>query len=302
MTPNLKQLEAFVRVADLESFRRAAERLNTTQPNISARISALERALDVRLMDRDAGSVRLTPKGRELLVHARIVLKDVEALIDASGNPALNSGALRLGVAEMVVHTWLRDFIRALKEKFPNIVVELIVDLSANLQRALSDRSIDLTLQSGPFTRQTSGDEDLGTFPFVWVASPTLGLHLKENPTKGEMSSHPILTHARDSLPYEEVHSHFSGSRDSGARIVPSSNLATCLHMTIDGMGIATLPAAMVARNLRVGDLITIPYPWVPQSLHFRARYDSVRSPSYVAKIAKLAADTAADFAAKNEL
>ena len=43
---NLKHLEAFVWVADLGSFRKAADRLNTTQPNISSRIAALETALD----------------------------------------------------------------------------------------------------------------------------------------------------------------------------------------------------------------------------------------------------------------
>ena len=65
---NLKQIEAFVWVADLQSFRRAAERLNTTQPNISARISSLEEALGTALMTRDAGSVRLTGKGQTLPV------------------------------------------------------------------------------------------------------------------------------------------------------------------------------------------------------------------------------------------
>ncbi len=70
MNFNLKQLEAFIWVADLGSFRKAAERLNTTQPNISARLSGLENALDVTLMVRNPGSVQLTPAGQELLVHA----------------------------------------------------------------------------------------------------------------------------------------------------------------------------------------------------------------------------------------
>lgn len=52
---SLKQLEAFVAVADLGTFRRAAERLNTTQPNISARIAQLEAQMKVSLMERDAG-------------------------------------------------------------------------------------------------------------------------------------------------------------------------------------------------------------------------------------------------------
>lgn len=67
----LKQIEAFVAVADLGTFRRAAERLNTTQPNISNRIAGLEAQLRVSLMQRDAGSVRLTQKGQAILARAR---------------------------------------------------------------------------------------------------------------------------------------------------------------------------------------------------------------------------------------
>jgi len=68
---NLKQLEAFVWVADLGSFRKAADRLNTTQPNVSSRIALLEGAMKRKLMERDAGSVRLTSKGIEMLDYAR---------------------------------------------------------------------------------------------------------------------------------------------------------------------------------------------------------------------------------------
>lgn len=70
---NLKQLETFVWVAKLGRFLRTAERLNTTQPNISVRIAELETTLDVRLFERDAGSVTLTPKGQALLNYAERV-------------------------------------------------------------------------------------------------------------------------------------------------------------------------------------------------------------------------------------
>jgi len=67
----LKQLEAFVWAVDLGSFSKAAARLTTAQPNISIRIKSLETALGVTLLERDAGSVRLTARGRELMKHAR---------------------------------------------------------------------------------------------------------------------------------------------------------------------------------------------------------------------------------------
>ena len=62
------------------------------------------------------------------------------------------------------------------KERFPNILVELTVDLSVNLKKILFSHSIDLAFQSGPFERQISGLEDLGTYPWIRVASSELAL------------------------------------------------------------------------------------------------------------------------------
>lgn len=98
MKINLKQLEAFVWVADLGSFRKAADRLNTTQPNVSSRIALLEGAMKRKLMERDAGSVRLTSKGIQMLDYARKVLQAADAFSDAAAEPSLIDGTLRLGV------------------------------------------------------------------------------------------------------------------------------------------------------------------------------------------------------------
>lgn len=293
---NLKQLETFIWIANLGSFRRTAERLNTTQPNVSARISALEAVLKVKLMERDAGSVRLTTKGQELLEHARRILRATEDMIEASNNAALFDGVLRLGVTEMVVHTWLRDFLKTLKERFPKIVVELTVDLSVNLEKELFERSIDLALQYGPFKGMTTGSKDLGTYSMIWVASPSIGLHSKANITMADLASYPILTHSRDTQSFIEVTEHFASRHDLSARLVPSSNLAACLHMTMNGMGIATMPEVMVAGELASGELCQIEYEWVPESLRFLARFDAKKSPKYVATAANIANEVATRF------
>lgn len=284
----VKQLEAFVHVADLASFRRAAEKLNTTQPNISARIAGLEEQLGLKLMDRDAGSVRLTPAGETLLEKARQVLRSMDEFLVAAGDDHLFDGVLRLGVTEMIVHTWLGRFLTALKERFPNIDIDLTVDLSANLSKALFGRSIDLALQSGPFSRQTSGSAELGHLPMIWVAAPGLEygnavLSLRQ------LAAHPILTHAKGTLPYEQLREHIAGSSDVTVRLVSSSNLAACLQMTRDGLGVACLPEAMVREDLAQGTLAQLRYLWVPDALGFRARYDADTSPSFVAEAADLA-------------
>jgi DNA-binding transcriptional LysR family regulator len=287
MRLNLKQLEAFVWVADLQSFRGAAERLNTTQPNISARIASLEATLATTLMTRDAGSVRLTGKGQELLSHARRVLHAADEMVAAVDQQSLIEGTLRLGVTEMIVHTWLRDYLRTLKDQYPKLSVEITVDFSVNLEKGLAERTLDLALQNEPFSRLTTGQIDIGAYDLVWVASPDL--NLPDDVTIEDLVAHPILTHARETRLYEEVAAHFATRRDLSARLVPSSNLAACLHMTVDGMGIATLPAAMVATELEQGALRQLAYDWTPAPLHFFARYDAERALGIVAEAAGVA-------------
>jgi len=267
---SLKQLEAFIWVADLGSFKKAADRLNTTQPNISSRISTLEDALNVTLMERDAGSVRLTSKGQELLKHAREVLQKSEALLLAADETLLYDGTLRLGVTEMIVHTWLRDFLKALKDNYPNIAVELKVDLSVNLKKELFSRSIDLAFQNG--------------------------FDISTKTSLKELSKYSILTHARDTKAYSDIEEHFVSKRSVKPKLVPSSNLASCLHMTVDGLGVAALPAGMVRKELQSGELVEINYNWSPEPLSFLARYDLQKSPHYVDVAAKLANRIAFDF------
>jgi DNA-binding transcriptional LysR family regulator len=284
---NLKHLEAFVTVADLGTFRRAAERLHTTQPNISTRIAQLERHLGVTLMDRDAGSVRLTPKGRELLDPARAVIGALDGFLAAAHDDGLFEGVLRLGVTEMVAHTWLRDFLLEMKERFRSVDVELTVDLSSNLSAALFDRDLDLAFQSGPFDRAATRTVPLGSSAYTWVAAPSLGIgsaRLQDRDVLG----HPILTHARGTAPFRQIDDHFR-SLALRARLVPSSNLATCLQMTQDGLGIACLPAAMVEQPLEAGRLHTLNYAWRPEDLRFAARFMADPAPTVLGEAVAIA-------------
>lgn len=292
MAFTLKQLEALIWVADLGSFRKAADRLNTTQPNISSRIAALETSLDLRLMERDSGSVRMTAEGERILAEARHVMRATEALREAAGRALTIEGTLRLGVTELIVHTWLRAYLRRLKEVYPNLTVELTVDLSRVLDAGLQNRAIDLALHNGPFDHLMAGEIPLGRHGFIWVAAPDLG-PLGGPLSAGDLTAYPILTNARTAHPYPAIAAHFSDRR---ARLVPSSNLSACRHMALDRMGVAALPAAMVAADLTAGDLITLDYRWTPEPMAFFARYDTARAGAHVGKAALLAQETAQEF------
>jgi len=299
MTLDLKQLEAFVWVADLGSFSQAATRLATTQPNISIRIRSLETQLNVTLLERDSGSVRLTSRGRDLIGHARRALDAAESMIGAGGDSSLHEGTLRLGATEMVVQTWLQQFLKELRDQFPNLQVELTIDLSVNLTKELFERNIDLALQNGPVDRAISGNVDLGTYPLIWVASPELRLPKNRPISTEQLSEQAILTHARNTPLFKEVAEHFKDIGIAKPRLVPSSNLAACLFMAINAMGIATLPRAMAAEALKRKEIVELRYRWKPASLEFLARFDSSKSAIYVRQIAILAQAVSAQFRSK---
>ena len=84
---NLKQLEAYLWVAKLGSFSKTAERLFTTQPAISSRISNLEDELGTPLFTRETGAVRLTAAGRALMPLVEDALSAVEAMRARAGLP-----------------------------------------------------------------------------------------------------------------------------------------------------------------------------------------------------------------------
>ena len=287
---NIKHLEAFVAVADLGGFRKAAERLGTTQPNISTRIAALEDRLGVKLMERDAGSVRLTPKGAEMLRKAREVLRAFEGFIAAADDGALFEGVIRLGVTEMIAHSWLHDFLQSLKQLYPNVIVELNVDLSANLTRALFDHSIDLAFQSGPLgLRNASGEVELDEYAYAWVASPTLGIAAAKT-TLTDLTAFPLLIQARGTLPYQQLAHHLEAEDAREARLAPSTSMSAGVQMAVEGLGVACMPEAMVIDQIEAGALVRLDYGWTPEPLRFLARYHAESAAIYVKEAAALAA------------
>ena len=238
----LKQLEALIWVADLGSFRRAAAHLNTTQPNISARISGLETTLGVTLMQRDAGSIRLTEKGTALLAQARQVLREAEGLVTIAERPDLIDDSIRLGVTEVVASTWLRPFLRALTEAYPNLTVELTVDLSRDLDQELAANALDLTLQTAPFSTPASGQLDLATYDYVWVAAPELAAQIGPSPDFEALVSNPVLGHARHTQAHLDLIHHFDGTNSPKARLVPSSRRSEVVETAIEGEGVWWMP------------------------------------------------------------
>ncbi|MCW1950747.1 MAG: LysR family transcriptional regulator [Octadecabacter sp.] len=285
----LKQLEAFAFVVDTGTFRAAAAALGTTQPNISARITALEAALDVTLLLRDAGSVRLTVDGDKLLEKTREVLWAGEALIEEAGRQELIEETLRLGVTELVACTWLQGLLRLLREAYPKLRIQLEVDLSTAIDTRLMEGQLDLALQTGPFKSKTFASDALGQERYCWVANSNLFQNLSTNPSLPELFDLTILTHARHTQACAALHYVAKKRGLRSERIVHSSALSACVPMVLEGLGVALLPERLVEAEITGGDLHKVAADWLPDPLSFFARYAPARSARYVEKAAQFA-------------
>jgi DNA-binding transcriptional LysR family regulator len=131
-------LKTFKMAADLESFHEAAKKLGASQPRVSQRIKQLEEFLgrDIPLFGRDGRGRRLnalTPRGREFLVHAEKVIRMCSDMEDMFRDPSTVRGIVRVGVSQSIVHTWLPALLKQVNAAYPNLEIEIEVDISPKL-------------------------------------------------------------------------------------------------------------------------------------------------------------------------
>src|SRR5215467_8031161 len=92
---SLRQLQYVVAVADFLSFNRAADECHVSQPSLSLQIAELERALDIKIFERDPHRVALTAAGRDFIESAREVLRASDSLRDTAQHRTSPSSATR---------------------------------------------------------------------------------------------------------------------------------------------------------------------------------------------------------------
>jgi DNA-binding transcriptional LysR family regulator len=251
---DFKSIETFLWVVTLGSFRGAAQRLNTTQPAISQRIAQLEREMGVKLLNRDHRVASPTTSGRQLMVYAEKLIGLRSEMMAAVGDRSAMRGVMRLGVAETIVHTWLSRLIKSVNTAYPNLSLEIEVDITPNLSARLLAQEIELAFVLGPLSISSVRNRPLCDYPIGFLASPSLGLG--NGPlTVHDLAKFPIITFPRKTQPYEIVRSLFNRPELPPIRLHASASLATVIHMAIEGLGIAVIPTAIVENELADGRL-----------------------------------------------
>ena len=251
---DFRSIETFLWVVKLGSFRGAAQRLNTTQPAISQRIAGLEREMGVRLLNRDHRVASPTPSGRQMIVYAEKLIGLRSEMMAEVGDPRAMRGVLRLGVAETIVHTWLPRLIKSVNTTYPNLSLEIEVDITPNLNARLLAQEVELAFVLGPPSDAGVRSRVLCDYPVGFFASPSLGFGNGPH-ALAELAKFPIITFPSRTRPYEMVRALFNRPELPPIRLHASASLATVIHMANEGLGIAVIPAAIVENELANGRL-----------------------------------------------
>src|SRR4051794_7442459 len=289
---DFRSIETFLWVVKLGSFRGAAHRLNTTQPAISQRIAQLERELGVKLLNRDHRVASPTPSGRRMMVYAEKLIGMRAEMMAEVGDRSAMRGVLRLGVAETIVHTWLPRLVKSLNHVYPNLSLEIEVDITPNLSARLLAQEIELAFVVGPLSAPDVQNRVLCDYPIGFLASPALGFG-HGRVTRADLAKVPIITFPRKTQPYESVRSLFNRPDLPPIRLHASASLGTVIHMAIEGLGIAVIPTAIVQNELADGRLQLLSTNLQIPLLTFAASW--LNSPDTVAieRVAELAASLA---------
>ncbi|NEW69082.1 LysR substrate-binding domain-containing protein [Streptomyces rhizosphaericus] len=147
-----RRLGYFVRVVDVGNITRAADSLHITQSALSQHISALEHDVKTRLLERTGRGVVATASGRSLYRYAQGILRlEKAARIDLRAGGDTPAGLVTVGLASYSMAPGLAvPLLRAVRERYPNIQLQLIQNLTVVMSQAVLLGQVDMALIYDP--------------------------------------------------------------------------------------------------------------------------------------------------------
>jgi DNA-binding transcriptional LysR family regulator len=167
-TLDVEAVQAFVLTADLRSFTRAAEAMDTTQSAVSLKIKRLEQGLGRRLLERTPRLVRLSADGSAFLGPARSL---VAAHHGAVGSFATKQRRLVVGISHHIVGAELPLLLKRMNSADPGLVLEMRVMTSREVLDEFECGAIDAAIVLSHDNRRRDGETILEE-AFGWIAAP----------------------------------------------------------------------------------------------------------------------------------
>lgn len=285
----LRQLRAFVAIADAGTFTAAARTLRVAQPSLSKQIRALESDLGAVLLERRRAGVALTPAGELLLPWARRVLADLEgARADVAGLTSLERGRLSVGATPSLSTVLLPPVVASYHAAHPGVTLSVVEAGSRDLVERLASGDLDLALVILPLPRE----ERFDTLPLlreelVLAVGKRHPLARRRTVRVGELRGVPLVMFREG---YDLRSATIAACEQAGFHptfAVEGAEMDAVLRMAAAGVGVAVVPGMVVERG---GPLVAVRLvqPTLARSVGIAFRRDRQRSRAAEAFVALL--------------
>ncbi|MEF9866128.1 MAG: selenium metabolism-associated LysR family transcriptional regulator [Oscillospiraceae bacterium] len=256
---NLKQLEAFVAAAELNSFSRAAQEIYLSQSTVSAHISRLEQALEVSLFARDAKKkIELTEDGKNVYLRAKDILNRCEELQNLQD---MHSKQLLIGASTVPAQHLLPSIMSDFLNKHDDCRYILKRGDSEKIHELLHTGDVRIGFvgvapNAKEYLYHTLLEDEL---VLVTAANKRYNEILRKDVTGTELLAEPIVLRDDSSGTVQALHAylkkiHFN---EESLRIVArSDNPEAIKKMVSNGMGVSVFSALAVQDEIKAGKLL----------------------------------------------
>lgn len=256
----LNELRYIVAVARERNFRRAAERCFVSQPALSLAIQKLEDELNVQLFERKKTEITLTGVGEQIVEQAMRVLDEV-AKIKEMARQGVDQlvGPIRLGVIYTVGPYLLPELIPVLREKAPEMPLDVEENTTANLEVQLRNGVVDAAIIALPFDLPGIETVSLYDEPFVVVVPANHRWAEQESIGATDLSGEKVLLlNSGHCFSNQVVEACPELSRKG--EVLQGNSLETIRNMVASGLGITVLPCSAATDRYRNPLLRMIPF------------------------------------------
>jgi LysR family nitrogen assimilation transcriptional regulator len=250
---DLKQIEYFVRVAELGSFTRAAMALDVAQPALSRQVRLLEVELRQNLLTRNGRGATPTEAGELLLEHGRGILHQVEHVREELGRVrGALAGRVAIGLPPSVTKALAVPLIREFRRRMPEATLSISEGLSVGMEESLAQGRLDIALlynavPSPGIELSPLLDESL----FVVQAKNKTGAAAPRAIALRDLQSLPLIIPSRPNAIRMLVETEMAGLGVRPHVALEIDGIAAILDLVEDGAGSAVLTRNAVATSAR---------------------------------------------------